>query len=170
MSTTTVRARQEGEIKRVGRSNGRENRWTPSARKNALRRAAVESMPARALVAEDDDDMRRLVVRALRDEGFDVVDVRSGWALLEYLGARIFDGRRDPPLDLIVSDVRMHGVTGLEVLAGLRQTNWSTPVILITAFGDAKLHAEARRLGAFVFDKPFDFNDLRRLARTMAGS
>jgi len=128
-------------------------------------------MPARVLVAEDDDDMRQLVVRALRDEGFYVEEVRSGWELLEYVGSCILDGRGEPPLDLIVSDVRMHGVTGLDVLAGLRETDWATPVILLTAFGDAELHAEARRLGALaVFDKPFDFRDLRRLARTVAGS
>jgi FixJ family two-component response regulator len=65
----------------------------------------------------------------------------------------------------------MHGVTGLDVLAGLRETDWATPVILLTAFGDAELHAEAHRLGALaVFDKPFDFRDLRKLARTVAGS
>lgn len=171
MLASATRARDSGELHQAGPATGRESRWTPSARKNALRRAAVEAMPARVLVAEDDDDMRQLVVRALRDEGFYVEEVRSGWELLEYVGSCILDGHGETPLDLIVSDVRMHGVTGLDVLAGLRETDWATPVILLTAFGDAELHAEAHRLGALaVFDKPFDFRDLRRLARTVAGS
>jgi DNA-binding NtrC family response regulator len=73
------------------------------------------------------------------------------------------DGR---PLDLIITDVRMHGVTGLEILAGLRENDWSTPVILMTAFGDAELHAEAMRLGALaVLDKPFELDALRTLVR-----
>lgn len=59
----------------------------------------------------------------------------------------------------------MPGKSGLEVLAGLRQSDWSTPVILITAFGDEWTHAEAQRLGATSIDKPFDLHDLRLLAR-----
>jgi DNA-binding NtrC family response regulator len=63
---------------------------------------------------------------------------------------------------LIISDVRMPGVSGLDVLATLRREDWSTPVILMTAFGDLETRAEARRLGAkALFDKPFDVDDLR---------
>lgn len=119
------------------------------------------------VVAEDDDDMRRLVVQALRDEGFHVVEARNGWELLELVGARMMsrDGRS---LGLIVTDVRMHGLTGLEILAGLRENDWSTPVVLMTAFGDPALHTEAGRLGALaVFDKPFDVRALRALVRPL---
>lgn len=123
--------------------------------------------PTEVLVAEDDEDMRRLVVNSLCDEGFRVVSASSGWKLLEQIASRIRarDGR---PLDLIITDVRMHGVTGLEVLAGLREHDWSTPVVLMTAFGDPALHAEAGRLGALaVFDKPFDIRALQRLVRPL---
>jgi DNA-binding NtrC family response regulator len=121
--------------------------------------------PYEVLVAEDDDDMRHLVAQALRDEGFRVVEARSGRELLGLIGSRMVK-LGGPPLGLIVTDVRMSGATGLEILAGLRERDWSTPVILMTAFGDAKLHAEADRLGALaVFDKPFDVHALRRLLR-----
>lgn len=121
--------------------------------------------PVEVLVAEDDDDMRRLVVQALCDEGFNVLAARSGSELLEHIGNRML-AREGQPLDLIVTDVRMGGVTGLEVLAGLREHDWSTPVILMTAFGDAELHAEAKRLGVVaVLDKPFDLDALRSLVR-----
>ena len=55
----------------------------------------------------------------------------------------------------------MPGCSGLDLLACLRHFDWNTPVILITAFGNAETHDQARRLGAFaVFDKPFDLADL----------
>jgi CheY-like chemotaxis protein len=118
-----------------------------------------------ALVAEDDEDMRMLIAQALREEGFNVLSSNSGWELLEHIGARMrtSQGRS---LDLIVTDVRMPGITGLEILAGLRENDWSTPVILMTAFGDAELHAEAERLGVVaVLDKPFELDTLRKLVR-----
>jgi DNA-binding NtrC family response regulator len=122
-------------------------------------------LPMEVLVAEDDADMRRLVVQALHDEGFHVLVASSGWELLEHIGTRMH-ARQGQPLDLIITDVRMGGVTGLEILAGLRESDWSTPVILMTAFGDAELHAEAARLGALaVLDKPFELDALRRLVR-----
>jgi DNA-binding response OmpR family regulator len=66
------------------------------------------------------------------------------------------------PPDAIIMDVRMPGYSGIHILAALRAAQWSTPVILITAFGDARVHEEGARLGAaVVFDKPFDIDDLR---------
>ena len=63
--------------------------------------------------------------------------------------------------DVIVSDIRMPGVTGLSVLAGLRGIEGTPPIILISAFGDEETHAEARELGAAaLLDKPFEMSDL----------
>jgi DNA-binding NtrC family response regulator len=117
------------------------------------------------ILAEDDDDMRNLVARVLRDEGFEVSAARDGVELLDRIADRLIS-RNGQGLDLIVTDVRMPGVGGLEVLAGIRQHDWSIPVILMTAFGDADLHAEAARLGALaVVDKPIDLDALRTLVR-----
>jgi DNA-binding response OmpR family regulator len=56
----------------------------------------------------------------------------------------------------------MPGPSGLEVLARLREEEWATPVLLISAFDDDATHAEARRLGAVgVLHKPFDLDDFR---------
>ena len=69
-------------------------------------------------------------------------------------------------MDLVITDVRMPGPSGVEMLEWLRGVVWSIPVIVITAFGDPVLHAEARRLGALaVLDKPFDVNELLALVR-----
>jgi DNA-binding NtrC family response regulator len=138
-----------------------ENRYFEEQKYGAHRGAA----PREIVVAEDDDDMRNLVVRDLREAGFAVHEARSGAELRGLIGAR----RRGPntPLGLIiVTDVRMHGATGLEILAELREQDWATPFILMTAFADAKLHAVAESLGALaVFDKPFDVRELRRIVR-----
>ncbi len=56
----------------------------------------------------------------------------------------------------------MPGFTGLQILHGIRRSDWSTPVILITGYGTEEVQKEARRLGALAFfNKPFDVDDLR---------
>ena len=74
-------------------------------------------------------------------------------------------------IDLVISDIRMPWVTGMEVLRGMRQCLGYPPVILITAFGDDQTHAEARQLGAAaVFDKPFDIEELLEKVRELVAS
>jgi CheY-like chemotaxis protein len=121
--------------------------------------------PARILLAEDDREMRRLLSSTLWNDGYHVVEAETGVELLDYLNPYIPNARvhgRLLAFDGIISDVRMPGLTGLEVLSLLRRYDPSTPVILITAFGDEETHAEAHRLGAVaVLDKPFDMEVLR---------
>jgi DNA-binding NtrC family response regulator len=117
-------------------------------------------------LAEDDVAMRALLARTLRRAGFDVVEARSGHETLERLSQGL---GIEPPVgfDLIISDVRMPGYDGLNVLASVRHTPIQVPVILITAFGTAAAHAAAARLGAFaILDKPFDLDDLMALVRS----
>lgn len=107
----------------------------------------------RILLAEDQPEMRRLIALELEAEDYAVDAVSSGTALW----SRCRDGA---PADLIITDVRMPGLDGIEVLRRLRRQRIDTPVLVITAFGDRRLHAEARALGARVLDKPFDLDDL----------
>ena len=121
--------------------------------------AMPERMP-RILIAEDDVEMRRLLTWHLHKAGFEVVECTDGWELLDHLGKPV-DADEPDDFDLIVSDIRMPGVTGLEILEGIHETEWFVPMILITAFGSAKVHQEAEQYGAAgMFDKPFDINDL----------
>ena len=120
----------------------------------------------RVLVAEDDRAMRDLITSLLRDAGYDVVEACDGAQLLDRIGdlAGRLHGRH--AIELIISDIRMPGLTGLDVLAALRVAYWRTPVILITAFGDEESHAEANQLGALaVLDKPFALEELLALVR-----
>jgi two-component system response regulator (stage 0 sporulation protein F) len=119
----------------------------------------------RVLLAEDDHELRWLIANALRNQGFEVLEVGDGLALIDRVGSSLLDTLELDAIDLIVSDVRMPGWSGLEVLAGLNSAGCHTPVILITAFGDPEIHAAGKRLGAAaVLNKPFDLNELSTLA------
>ena len=129
-----------------------------------------EQESPRILLAEDDDDMRRLLAGSLRRIGCEVMEARNGADLLCLISSRMLGPHEKCPIDLVITDVRMPFATGLEVLAALRERICSTPVILITAFGDEVTHAEARRLGAVaVFDKPFQIDDLHTAVRYYLG-
>ncbi len=116
------------------------------------------------LVAEDDADMRALIAADLRRDGYRVSEAADGVDLLARLRAlaeRAGHGREDGP-DLLVTDVRMPGATGLDALTYLREIRPAIPVVVITAFGDAATHAMAHDLGACcTLDKPFALSDLR---------
>jgi CheY-like chemotaxis protein len=123
--------------------------------------APEEARRPRILVADDQTEMRTLIRKMLVRRGYEVVEAADGPGLVKVLIDGLTAEESRAP-DLIVTDVRMPGFTGLEVLARLRREQWTTPVILITAFGDAQLHGEALRLGAAcVLNKPFDMDELR---------
>lgn len=118
--------------------------------------------PVRIFLAEDDDAMRFLVFEVLSAWGYEVTRIPDGRILRAYMKSA--EAGRRPMPDLVISDVRMPGGSGLEVLEETRAVDWATPVILITAFPDSATLAEARRLGAVaVLDKPFDLTDLLEL-------
>lgn len=125
-----------------------------------LRQKETAIHSPRILVAEDDGEMRRLLVWRLHNAGFETIECSDGFQLLDYLGNPVLSGEPDD-FDLIVSDIRMPGVTGLEVLEGIHETEWFVPMILITAFGNDEMHQTAERFGAAaMFDKPFDIDEL----------
>jgi DNA-binding NtrC family response regulator len=150
----------------------REEGWLPrtgsEVRPRSSSAAKLLARRPRLLLAEDDDDVRWSLTEILQTEGFEVIAVSSGSALLEHLGSAFLFEQRNTPPDVIVSDVRMPGVSGLTVLEGVRQRGWSIPVVLITAFGDDELRARASRLDATLLSKPLDLNELQAaLARAM---
>jgi CheY-like chemotaxis protein len=119
----------------------------------------------RILLGEDDADMRRLLAEALHERGYRVVECADGLSVLNKLSSLLMSpevvAREAEPFALIISDIRMPGVTGLTILDGVRLFDDFPPMILITAFGDKETHAEARRQGAAaLFDKPFDVDEL----------
>jgi CheY-like chemotaxis protein len=114
------------------------------------------------VVAEDDRDMRRLLAMALTRDGYDLVQASDGDELLHRLAHAREHGLTPA---LIVSDVRMPCRTGIEVVRAMRSWGWTTPVVLITAFGDEPTLSAAREAGAsVVMQKPLALDDLRLVA------
>ena len=107
--------------------------------------------PTSILVAEDDPTLRELLAMILREEGHTVMTVASADAMkleLDRCGAhRTFD--------VLVTDIRMPGTSGLDVVANLRAAGSTIPIIVMTAFPDDGVQERAVSLGALLVAKPF---------------
>jgi CheY-like chemotaxis protein len=131
-------------------------------------KSGVVNSSASVLLAEDDEEMRRLLALLLQKEGYRVTECCDGVQLLDHLGSLVLHEDPGEVFDLIISDVRMPGVSGLTVLDGISDRRDFPPVILITAFGDAETHRRARLSGAVaLFDKPFNTDQLLSTVRRL---
>jgi putative two-component system response regulator len=119
---------------------------------------------ARVLVVDDDESLRQLIIARMRREGFEVIEADSGSGALEVLAMVSRSQHLQEQLDLLVMDVRMPGATGIEIARMLRASGWTVPVVLITAFPDRALLAEAAQLGLTVLAKPFALERLSNAA------
>jgi DNA-binding NtrC family response regulator len=107
----------------------------------------------RILIVDDDAGQRSLLDTFLRSQGFQTTVVESGERALETL--------RDGNIAMMVSDVRMPGLTGLETLRRARQINATLPVLLVTAYADIREAVGAMRDGAVNYlAKPIDLDEL----------
>lgn len=99
------------------------------------------------LIIDDDKLVRKIFKMNLLKEGYDVLEAEDGPSGLALVG--------DEHPDLILTDYQMPGLNGIEVLSEIRRNRTNTPVIMLTAFGDAVLTIKAIQLGAFDFlEKP----------------
>jgi DNA-binding NtrC family response regulator len=102
----------------------------------------------RVLIVDDDAEMRALLVEALAQDGYHSEEAADGAEALIRLHTECFAA--------IVIDKNLPGLSGLDLLPGIRAMCPKTPVILITAFGDAATYQEALEKGAFEYlFKPF---------------
>jgi len=105
------------------------------------------------LVVDDKEMMRDSVGATLQRAGFGVLSAIDGPSALAQVS------RKRP--DAVVSDLKMPGMTGVELLAQIREIDDDLPVILMTAFGDVSSAVEAMKLGAFDYlTKPFEGDEL----------
>jgi two-component system alkaline phosphatase synthesis response regulator PhoP len=105
------------------------------------------------LLVDDEDTIRTLVRHELETHGFAVEEAESGAAALEKLGGSAFD--------LVVLDIRMPEMDGLEVLKNIRANNLAPKVIMLTGVDELKIARDSLALGASDFmTKPFDFKNL----------
>ena len=110
-------------------------------------------MKPSVLVVEDDQPMRDMLGARLAHRGFDVTSCASGAEAIEIVE------RKD--IELVVSDVNMKGMTGVELCRRVLEHRPQLPVVLITAFGSMELAIQAIRAGAYDFlPKPFEIDQL----------
>ena len=112
-------------------------------------------------MAEDDGAMRDLVTETLYPAGYVVTEAASGKEMLRILREASVAEYPADAFDLIVTDVRMPGNTGLDVVARIRAAGCHTPVIVVTAFPDDEVRDRAEQLNAVLLEKPFALQTLR---------
>jgi len=118
----------------------------PEARKHSAK-------TPRILVVDDDPGQRSLLDSFLRSQNFDVTLADSGERALEILRGELFD--------MMISDVRMPGLSGLETLRHVRQQYAQLPVLLVTAYTDIREAVNAMRDGAVNYlSKPINLDEL----------
>ena len=106
------------------------------------------------LVVDDERSMRDFLSIMLKREGHDVVAAENGADALKTVQAEIFD--------LVISDVKMAGVDGIEVLKTVKELSPETVVIMITAYATAETAVEAMKLGAYDYiTKPFKVDEIK---------
>ncbi len=109
--------------------------------------------PARILVVDDDHSQRTLLETFLKAKGYRTQAAATGEAALQLLS--------EEPFALMISDVRMPGMSGIETLRRVRQKHRLLPVLLVTAFADIRSAVAAMRDGAVNYlAKPIDFDEL----------
>ncbi|CAN0090356.1 unnamed protein product [Laminaria digitata] len=115
-------------------------------------------MIPRVAVVDDEPRMARVLAMVLRREGYEVESFEQPEAFLDAFSERRFD--------LVMTDLMMPIMSGIELLAALRERDEDVPVIMLTAHGTVKTAIEAMKLGAFDFvEKPFDNDACKALVK-----
>ena len=110
----------------------------------------------RILVIEDDEEMRALLKDFFLEEGFETDSVSNGSEAFRKLVKESFV--------LVITDIRMPGLTGLDILPGIRKLQPEVPIIAITAFGSEDIRQRALERGATAYlEKPVHFYKLKEI-------
>jgi two-component system, NtrC family, response regulator PilR len=119
---------------------------------------ATERRPPRILVVDDERSMRELLAIVLRREGYEVLLAENGRTAIDLLERE--------PVDLLISDIKMPDLSGVDVLRAAKRVDQDILGIMITAFASTETAVEAMRLGACDYlSKPFDIDLLKMKVR-----
>lgn len=101
------------------------------------------------LIVDDEKHYRLILSEVLEEEGYQSFTAASGMEALDILKSQI--------IDLVLTDVKMPGMTGIDLLENIKEINPDLPVIIMTAFGSVEKAVEAMHKGAYTFIlKPFE--------------
>ena len=105
------------------------------------------------LVVEDDEGMRIFVASALKKRGYTVSEAETGEGALEKI--------KEEPFDLIIMDVRLPGISGIEALDKIKEIDPQAIILIMTAYGKREMALEAIKKGAYdYFSKPFQIEEM----------
>jgi DNA-binding response OmpR family regulator len=128
------------------------------------------TLQPRVLLAEDDDDVRVALADGLRQDGNEVVEVPDGNKVKSYIDDCVLCDVPAPRVHVLVTDLRMPGVSGLGLLSYLKDLGLELPTVVVTAFGDRETRNRAQELGATaVLDKPIELSELQKVVRSALG-
>ncbi|AVV55633.1 response regulator receiver protein [Paenibacillus vortex V453] len=109
----------------------------------------------KVLIVDDQNGIRILLVEVFSSEGYETFQAANGKAALEIV-------KLHTP-DLVLLDMKIPGMDGLEILKHIKQMNPDIKVIMMTAYGELDMIKEATDLGALMhFTKPFDIDEMRQ--------
>ncbi|WP_379970687.1 response regulator [Ectobacillus sp. sgz5001026] len=115
-------------------------------------------MNEKILIVDDQYGIRILLNEVFQKEGYQTFQAANGFQAIDIVV-------NDKP-DLIVLDMKIPGMDGIEILKRVKQIDKSIKVILMTAYGELDMIQEAKKLGALMhFAKPFDIDELRQAVR-----
>ncbi len=110
------------------------------------------------LVVDDERGMRELLTIMLQKEGFDVSSAAGGQEALENISQRTYD--------IVITDIKMPNITGIDVLKAVKETSPETIVIMITAYASTETAMDAMKLGAYDYiNKPFKIEEIKLIVR-----
>ena len=112
----------------------------------------------RVLVVDDEDDLTWSISKHLAKDKdkYDLICVNSGKKALDVLSQL--------PVELVISDIRMPEISGMELLIKIKESYPNTKVIIMTAYGSSEIQEEANKHGCLKYiEKPFEINELREL-------
>src|SRR5258708_10342689 len=113
---------------------------------------------ATILIVEDEAKMRRLLELNLGEDGFQVVSAPDAETGLQLLAAQ--------PIDLVLTDLKLPAMSGLELLQTIKQQHADLPVVVMTAFGSVETAVDAMKAGATDYVlKPFSLAEMRMVVR-----
>lgn len=116
----------------------------------------MEQTQKKILIVDDQNGIRILLMELFGNEGYQMYQAANGKAALEVV-------EKDNP-DLVLLDMKIPGMDGLEILKHIKSTHPHIKVIMMTAYGELDIIKQAKDLGAIShFTKPFDIDEMRNV-------
>ncbi len=111
-------------------------------------------MTNRILLVDDEDTLRYVLRETLIDEGYSVDVANDGFQALEHVKHKSYD--------LLITDIKMHGMDGLQLIREIKRNGSHLKIVIITAYGSLEMVKEAARLGVVEFvSKPFKMQEIK---------